>query len=325
MKHRTLVVLTSLMLISGISVSNPTSASTGPALQVAEETMAAALSCPASFSGAHDPVLFVHGTTLTAESNWSWNYAKTLPAQGYDVCLVDLPDRARADIQESTEYVVSAIRTMAARSANGQVDVVGFSQGPLEQRWAVKWWPDVRAQVDDLVAMAGAAHGVTQADFTCSRKSCIPPIWQMKPDSQFLAALNAGDQTPGDVDYTSVYSRTDQIVWRRDAGGNPWDDSARVDGASNIAVQDVCPGRYVEHVQMVYDAVVYAAVFDALAHEGGADPSRIDQAVCLQRAMPGVDNGEAMTRSAEITRDLLMLTRDHHTDSEPPLAAYARS
>lgn len=323
MKDRSLAVLTSLILISGISFLNPASASTGPPLQVSEETMAAALSCPESFSGAHEPVLFVHGTTLTAESNWSWNYAKTLPAAGYDVCLVDLPDRARADIQESTEYVVHAVRTMAAKS-NGKVDIVGYSQGPLELRWAVKWWPDVRRQVDDLVAMAGPAHGITRTEFTCSR-SCIAPFWQMRPDSQFLTALNHGDESPGDVDYTSVYSRTDEIVWRSGAGGNPWDDATNFDGATNIAVQDLCPGRPVPHVQTVYDAAYYAVVLDALAHDGAAVPARIDRGACLRLAMPGVDNGEAVAMTVEISRDLATLTGEHHTEAEPALASYARS
>lgn len=323
MKQRTLIVLASLILISGMSHVGSASGLTGPTLQVPEATMAAALSCPERFSGAHDPVLFVHGTTLTARSNWAWNYAKTLPTQGYDVCLVDLPDRARADIQVSTEYVVYAIRTMAVKSG-GKVDIVGFSQGPLELRWAVKWWPDVRARVDDLVAMAGVAHGFTETEVICSQ-SCIAPFWQMRPDSQFLAALNNHDESPGDIDYTSVYSRTDQFVWLAGAGGNPWDDSASIDGATNIAVQDFCPGRSVEHVQVVYDAAFYAVVFDALAHDGTANQSRIDRSVCLQHAMPGVDNGEAVAMTVEIDRDLMMLTGEHHTKAEPTLASYARS
>jgi triacylglycerol lipase len=330
MKQRTLVLFTALILISGTSLFGSASAVSGPALRVSEEAMASALACPASFSGAHDPVLFVHGTTLTAESNWSWNYAKVLPAQRYDVCLVNLPDRARADMQVSTEYVVYAIRTMAARSQT-KVDVVGFSQGPLEPRWAVKWWPDVRNMVDDLVAMAGVAHGFTETEGLCFQ-SCIPPFWQMKPDSQFLAALNAGDETPGDISYTSVYSRTDQFVWLAGGEGNPWDQSARIDGATNIAVQDICPGRSVEHVQVIYDAAFYAVVVDALAHPGAADPGRIDRAVCLQGAMPGVDTSEAMVKTVEIDHDLFMLAgvdseerEKYHTTAEPALASYAKS
>jgi pimeloyl-ACP methyl ester carboxylesterase len=318
-----------MVALAGVGLPRPAggttdsaSGSPGPALQVSEAMLSHALSCPASFSSEHEPVLFVHGTTLNTDTNWSWNYGKTLPANGYDVCLVNLPDRARADMQESTEYVVHAIRAMSQLSGK-KVDVVGFSQGPLEPRWAIKWWPEIRGLVDDLVAQAGVAHGFTETEGICFQ-SCVAPFWQMKPESQFLAALNAGDETPGDVSYTSVYSRTDQFVWLG-GGANPWDASASIDGASNIAVQDLCPGRPVDHVQVIYDAVFYAVTMDALANPGPADPSRIEASVCAQGAMPGVDMGEALQRTFEINKDLFTLTGEHHTMAEPPLAAYAKS
>jgi triacylglycerol lipase len=312
-------------LVAVCAVGQPTAAQAqsplGPTLQVAETTLAGALHCPATFAGAHNPVLFVHGTTLTADSNWAWNYGKTLPGMGYDVCLVDLPDRARADIQVSTEYVVYAIRFMAEQS-HRKVDVVGFSQGPLEPRWALKYWPDIRTLVGDLVAMSGVAHGFTETDALCSSE-CIAPFWQMKPGSQFIAALNNGDETPGEVSYTSVYSRTDQFVWRADGPTNPWDRSAKIDGAANIAIQDLCPGRHVEHVQAIYDAAVFAVIMDALTHDGPADAGRVDRAVCAQAAMPGVDMSTATAKTIEIDHDLMVLTGEHHLKAEPARAAYA--
>jgi len=294
---------------------------TGPTLQATASTLAASLRCPATFAGAHNPVLFVHGTTLTADSNWAWNYGKVLPKQGYDVCLVQLPDRARADIQVSAEYVVYAIRFMAEQS-HRKVDVVGFSQGPLEPRWAIKYWPDVRNLVGDLVAVSGVGHGFTETEAICSSE-CIAPFWQMKPGSRFLKALNAGDETPGDISYTSVYSRTDQFVWLANGPNDPWTESAKLDGAANIAIQDICPGRYVEHIQAVYDAAMYAVVMDALTHDGPADASRIDRSVCTQGAMPGVDQSEATAKTIEIDHDLMVLTGEHHLKAEPATASYA--
>lgn len=323
MKGRVWTLLAALPVVVGLSHPGPARADVGPALEVSGGTLASALHCPATFTGAHNPVLLVHGTTLTADSNWSWNYAKVMPAMGYDVCTVDLADRARADIQVSAEYVVYAIRTMAAQS-HRRVDVVGFSQGPLEPRWAIKYWPDVAADVERLVAMAGVGHGFTETEAICSN-GCIAPFWQMKPGSKFLTALNSGSETPGNIAYTSVYSRTDQFVWNSDGGGNPWDQSAHLQGASNIAVQDICPGRYVEHIQAVHDAVYYAVVMDALTHSGPADAGRIDRSVCTQGDMPGVDPAKAASETIEIDRDLMVLTGEHHADSEPKLAAYAAS
>jgi len=322
--RRVPTLLTALLaIVCGLVQPATARAAVGPTLQVSEDTLTGALKCPATFSGAHNPVLLVHGTTLTADSNWSWNYGKVLPPMGYDVCAVNLPDRARADIQVSAEYVVHAIRFMAERS-HRKVDVVGFSQGPLEPRWAIKFWPDVPQLVDHLVAMAGVGHGFTETQGICASE-CIAPFWQMKPDSKFLAALNSGSETPGPVSYTSVYSRTDQFVWYAGGHGDPWDQSAQLKGASNIAVQDICPGRYVEHIQAVSDAVYYAVVMDALTHPGGADASRIDKSVCTRGMMAGVDPGQAMSETVEIDRDLMVLTGEHHVTGEPKLAAYAAS
>jgi triacylglycerol lipase len=321
MRTRITLLVTAAAICLNLLPSPARAAEPGPALQTSPDTLARALTCPATFGSAHNPVLFVHGTTLTAESNWAWNYGKVLPARGYDVCLVELPDRARADIQLSSEYVVHAIRSMARQSGR-KVDVVGFSQGPLEPRWALKYWPDIRTMVGDLVAMSGVAHGFTETEALCSSE-CIAPFWQMKPGSKFLRALNAEDETPGDVSYTSVYSRTDQFVWLADGPRDPWTESAKIDGASNIAIQDVCAGRSVEHIQATYDAAVFAVIMDALTHDGPADAGRVDRAVCAQAAMPGVDLGEAQAKTIEIDRDLMILTGEHHLKAEPALAAYA--
>src|SRR5687768_2141666 len=79
-------------------------AADGPPLSVPEATLAAALSCPATFASAEDPVLLVHGTAVNSEEHWGWNYAAVLPDLGYDVCTVELPDRAMSDIQVASEY-----------------------------------------------------------------------------------------------------------------------------------------------------------------------------------------------------------------------------
>ncbi|MGH2651883.1 MAG: esterase/lipase family protein, partial [Actinomycetota bacterium] len=295
-----------------------------PPLQESPDALAKALSCPADFhGGTHEAVLFVHGTAGTGEA-WSWNYGKVLPPQGYDVCTVTLPDFARADMQVSTEYVVHAVREMAARS-HGKVDVVGFSQGPVEPRWAVKWWPDVRALIDDLVLVAGVVHGFSLTEVFCAN-TCIAPFWQMKASSKFLAALNAGDESPGDISYTSVFTRTDQAVWVTGGdGADPWTRSAALEGATNIAIQDLCPGRVVGHFETIYDAAFYGVITDALSHPGPADPARFDRGLCGQGVMPGVDAAEAVAKDMEMENDFNHRTGEHHVAGEPALAPYATS
>jgi triacylglycerol esterase/lipase EstA (alpha/beta hydrolase family) len=285
----------------------------GPPLQEPEDVLAKALSCPARFSGANQPVLLVHATTETGPRNWSSNYGRVLPKLGYDVCTVELVDEATGDIQASAERTVYAIRTMA-RESGKQVQVVGHSQGPLEVRWAIRYWPDIRNLVDDLIGIAAPYHGWRQTDVYCGQ-ACVPALWQMRMESKFMGALNSGDETPGDVSYTSVYTLTDELV-------QPYS-TADLDGGTNIPVQDVCPGRVVEHIEMVFDASVYGLVVDALKHPGPADAGRFDSALCLQRTMPGVSQGDLIAGEVDFWTHAPPKLGENQVASEPPLAAYA--
>jgi triacylglycerol lipase len=235
---------------------------------------------------------------------------------GYDVCTVELVDYGRGDIQASAERVVYAIRTLAQRS-HTKVQVIGHSEGPLPVRWAITWWPDVAPLIDDLIGIAPPYHGWLGTDLLCSG-GCVPALWQMRRGSKFMHAQNSGDETPGDVSYTSVYSMTDEAV-------QPYS-TAELQGGSNVKVQDLCPGRAVEHFQMVSDAVAYTVVLDALTHSGPADVSRVDRSVCRQLTMPGVTTVDLVLGEGEAWTFAALLTpSEHHVDSEPPVAAYARS
>ena len=292
-----------------------------PSLSVDQATLDAALSCPSSFAGQHEPVLLVHGTYTKPEENWGWNYGKVLPAQGYDVCTVRLPALALDDIQVSTEYVVNAIRTINARTG-AKVDILGHSQGPLEPRWALKWWPSLQSEVDDVVMLAAPNHGTVVANALVAEPlGCPAACWQMAAGSNFLAALN-GDgsddaETPGDVSYTSIYSLTDELVQPEVPTS-----TAALDGASNILVQDVCPGRVVDHLGFTYDGAVYAMVMDAFTHDGPADRSRLKPLnVCTATAMPGFNPTDPLTLIGEPQNDRFQYP--NMLFSEPALKCYA--
>jgi triacylglycerol lipase len=314
MPARTAGILAALALLAAVTPGQ--ASSPGPRLEVAAPLLADALRCP--HGTAHKVVLLVHGTSVTADENWSWNYVLALPHAGFSVCTVQLPDRELSDVQVSSEYVVYAIRTLAARTRQ-RIDVVGISQGALQPRWAIRWWPDIGGLVDDYVSMAGTNHGAVFADADCVVE-CPPALWQQVRSSRFLAALNAGDETPGRVSYTSVYSLTDEVIQPEVPTPAP-----ALAGAANVAVQDICPGRYVGHVQSAADAVYFAIVLDALQHVGPADPSRVDRDSCLHVLMPHVDPLTAATREAEIYAFAGVVQGEHaKSTSEPALRPYAR-
>jgi hypothetical protein len=318
LRARALLALAGAALALGV-VGTATAASPepGPRLQTPTAVLDDAITCPKALH--RKVVLLVHGTSVTAEENWSWNYVKALPHEGFDVCTVQMPDRLLGDIQVTSEYVVHAIRVLARRSGQ-KIDVIGLSQGAIQPRWALRWWPDLRNLVDDYVSMAGTNHGSVFADGSCVT-DCLPSLWQQRTSgSLFQAALNAGDETPGAVSYTSVYSLTDEII--QPVVPAP---VAAIRGASNIAVQDICPGRYVGHVASASDAAYYGVVVDALKHVGPADPSRVDRDHCTQTFMPYVDPEQAAVRTAEIYVYAGIVQSQHpKVSAEPPLRAYAR-
>src|SRR6201999_3519159 len=102
------------------------------------------LSCTADLTSAgREPVLLVAGTTLTPAVNFSWNYEPALAAAGRPYCALTLPNHEMSDIQTAGEYVDYALRAMHARTGR-KVQYVGYSQGGMVGRWALRFWPDTR-------------------------------------------------------------------------------------------------------------------------------------------------------------------------------------
>jgi triacylglycerol lipase len=323
MPHR-IASLAACLALAAIASPALASAKTepGPALTTPVPVLQQALSCNGDLSGARrDPVLLVHGTFADSEINWSWNYKQALPARGETACTVDLPDRSAGDIQLSTEYVVYAIRAMASESGR-DVAIIAHSQGGLEARWALRWWPDLRHHVADVITLAAPNHGAIFADATCTAPSvCAASLYQMRSDSNFLAALNRGKEAIGAVPFTSIVTTDDHIFvlpeqGRLDPKGNH---------VSNIAVQDLCPGHHAEHNDLPFDGPTYAVAIDALDHKGPALLGRIDPSACQTDTMPGVTREEANARLAAYTATLLQLLGPDGPKAvgEPPLASYA--
>lgn len=255
----------------------------GPRLTAERGDLAAALSCP-DVTGRRAPVLLVHGTGANSEIAWSKGLQPLL-SRRYDVCTVELPDAGNGRVDVAGQYVVWAIRTMAAR-LDRPVNLVGHSQGGMVLRWAVRWWPDVRSLVGDVIGLAPSNHGSPLVAQLCAA-TCPAAYWQQGPGARFLTALNSGDETPGRVQYSVVYSDTDSTV-------PPPSPVVRGDvGDSNTAVQDICPGRGVSHTQILYDAVSVALVLDALSHPGPARAARVDPRLCDRTYARGIDEGAA--------------------------------
>jgi triacylglycerol esterase/lipase EstA (alpha/beta hydrolase family) len=295
----------------------------GPPLSVPQGQLDGALVCKASVQNASvAPVLLIHGTGSDPVNNFSWNWQPALDALGVPWCTVALPGNGLDDVQVAGEYVVNAIRTMHQK-AGRRIAIVGHSQGGMIGRWALRFWPDTRPMVDDLIGLAPSNHGTDSAQFTCL-PDCNAATWQQSSGSEFIKALNSGQETFAGVSYTSVYTHTDPIVTPNldDTGSSSLHGG---DGQiTNVAIQDVCPLNVSEHLMIgTVDNTAYALAIDALTNAGPADPSRIAPAVCLQPFHPGVNPLTALGDVAAAATSLALAMATYpHVPTEPPLAPY---
>jgi hypothetical protein len=270
----------------------------GPALTVPAAERSAALRCHGSFTAnTLEPVLLSPATGVTPDENYSWNYERAFNAQHRPWCAVTMPHHTLGDIQTAAEYLVHAIRTEHAL-AHRRIAVLGHSQGGMSMRWALRFWPDSRAMVDDVIGLAGSNHGTTAMVYCIEGiTSCPPAVWQQGANARFVKALNSGAETFAGISYTEIFTHTDEVVQPNitDAASS----SALHTGAgaiTNVATQDLCPLDLYEHLTIgTVDPVAYALVMDALTHAGPARPSRVGPSVCLQLYQPGVDPLSAPT------------------------------
>jgi triacylglycerol lipase len=328
MFSRTVCIAVCVALTAALAALPPVSSVAKPArepvprITIPQRKLDKSVSCNGRLAKTHrSPVLLVPGTFATAKVNWSWNYKKTLPTRGEVACTVDLPDVGAGDIQQSTEYIVSAIRTMAKRSDH-RVAAMGQSQGGLEIRWALRWWPDIRHDVSDVIMLATPNHGAEYSNQHCTDANvCSASLYQMRSDSNFLAKLNGHRQAIGHVPYTAIVTTADHVFVLPDQG--------RLDGpasqVSNIAVQDVCPDDEIDHQGLAYDGPTYAIVRDALNHPGPARASRLGPSACRRVTMPGttLDQAQAVVSSYLATLAQLLGPDGPKAPGEPKLACYA--
>jgi hypothetical protein len=304
--------------------SAPASSATGPALDVAPSLLAASLSCePGVTNASRAPVLLVPGTTLIPSVNYDWNYERAFDADGIPWCAVTLPDNAMGDIQTAGEYVVSAIRTMTAL-AHRKIDILGYSQGGMVPRWAFRFWPDTRADVDAFVALDPSNHGTIDAYPICAA-GCVAAFWQQQSGSHFLTALNNGGETFAGISYTVVYSLTDEVVVPNEPVASSSSLSTGTGAITNIAVQSICPTDVSEHLAMgSYDPVGYALAYDAFTHGGLAEASRVPLTTCATLYQPGVDPSTfAQNYAAYDAYVVNTIATTPFISAEPTLAPYA--
>lgn len=185
--------------------------------------------------------------------------AGQLRQAGRTASVLPLPGDGTGDLALS----VAALAAAATASAL-PVDVVGYSAGGVVARL---WAAGDPSRVRRVVTLGSPHHGTQVAAIGAALApgACPVACQQLVPGSPLLDDLNAGDETPDGPQWLSLWTTQDETVTPPT--------SARLDGAVNVELQQLCPALVVSHSDLPRDAVVMRIVSAALAAPEVVEPT----------------------------------------------------
>ncbi|MFW9777741.1 MAG: esterase/lipase family protein [Candidatus Heimdallarchaeota archaeon] len=216
-------------------------------------------------SSQHNPILFVHGwnrdsSDFALMTDWfkSAGWPTTvLYANNFD-------DSSNCSVQtniNNAKRIKQWVTDILAETGAEKIDIVGHSMGGLNSRYYIKFLGGID-YVDDYVSLGSPQHGENVA--TCGEQGV----------NDLAVILNEGDETPGgilndtvgkrvdpfseviyngthipgNISYTSIFSKADTIPYV----------SPPLDGGNNVEVEDLT------HFQLYQSEAVYEIIRDAV-------------------------------------------------------------
>jgi len=179
-----------------------------------------------------------------------------LRSQGHAVEPVTLPLAGTGDIERSARALADVVSGLNAST----VDLVGFSAGGIVVRHYVKAFGGAQ-KARRVVLLGTPNHGTEIAELATSfdPSVCEGACAQLGPRSSFLQDLNSGDETPAGPSYYSIWTASDLTVTPPQ--------SAELEGAINIRLQDACRSARTAHGELVTDPLALGLVKEALQGE----------------------------------------------------------
>ena len=209
---------------------------------------------PNSATTAANPVVLVGGLLGIAVAYEP--LAARLRADGHRTFVYELPGLGLGDIVASAEALRGYVAQVRATTGAAKVDIVGHSEGGIVSRYYLKYLGGT-AEVERYLSLGSPHYGTYLANIAefIGVGDCIGVLAcrQMTIGSEFIRHLNAGDDTPGPVRYSTVRTLQDELV-------RPTATAALADGATNVLIQAYCPLRAVGHLGLILDGTTYTII-----------------------------------------------------------------
>lgn len=195
--------------------------------------------------------------------------AGELRAGGRDATVVQLAGDGTGDLRGQAEVLAVAAEAALTRTGASSVDVVGYSAGGVVARLWIRDH-DGAGVARRVVTLGSPHHGTTVAELAVAivPDECPLACRQLVPGSDLLRELNAGDETPDGPAYISIWTTLDEVVTPPE--------SARLNGALNLVVQEICESSQVPHDNLPTDQVVSNIVVLQLGAGAPEDLSTVD-------------------------------------------------
>ncbi|MGH3165175.1 MAG: esterase/lipase family protein [Trebonia sp.] len=236
------------LVVAAVAVTTSVAASQGP---------------PGPVSGRPGAVLLVPGY---GGSTGSLDVlAGRIRAAGRSATVVKLDGNGEGDLNQQAQ-VLEGYVNRALGGGSGPVTVIGYSAGGVVAwLWDVAYGGAGRAAM--IITLGSPLHGARIAALGTAYDpgECPVACQQLAPGSALLTQLQqspARDRPP----WLSLWTDDDQTVQPPD--------SARLSGAVNVPLQDVCPGVVISHSQLPTAPLVDGIVLRTLAASRVTAPAR---------------------------------------------------
>jgi triacylglycerol lipase len=181
--------------------------------------------------------------------------AARLRAAGRTTDVVSLPGDGTGDLLAQVDVLNNAVDNALSGGAPS-VDVIGYSAGGLVTRlWVARDGGEHKAR--RIVTLGAPLHGtaVAAAGTALVPGACPLACQQLVPDSALLRSVDT-QPLPAGLPWLSLWTENDQTVVPPE--------SARLTGAVNVPLQQICASVQVTHSQLPSDPLVTRLVLAAL-------------------------------------------------------------